>query len=266
MQVTQNDFDRMFRFIYDRFGINLTGKKHLIEGRLAAVPDEMGFKTFTEYVDYITTTRNQEDIDKLLNRITTNTTYFMRESSHFDYFAKEVLPHLERTAKNRSLAVWCAACSTGEEAYTLAIIMMDYFRNKPGWDIRLLASDISQRALSKAMQGVYEPDKISDLPAEWKKRYMKKRPDGKVEFTEDVKKNVIFRTFNLMDQIQFKSTFDVIFCRNVMIYFDAQTTDAVVRRFYGATNPGGFLFVGHSETLDRNSPYKYMSPSIYRKA
>lgn len=266
LTISENDFIRLTDFIIKNYGINLKAKRVLIEGRLSNYLAAQGYKSFTEYVDHILTTKNPSDIEMMLNKLTTNHTFFMREENHFAFFNDTILPYLEGTKKNGTLSVWSAGCSSGEEPYTLSIILKEYFKNKPGkWDTRLLATDISQNALGKATKGFYAEDGLKSIPEPWKRSYFNK-VDGGYQVTEELRKNVIFKTFNLMDPIQFKLKFDVIFCRNVMIYFDKPTKAALIQRYYDAINPGGYLLIGHSETIDRDeSKFQYIMPATYRK-
>jgi len=266
LEIKQDDFVRLTRFIYDEYGINLTHKKNLIEGRLGKTILDMGFHNFTEYVDHLLKKKSPEDLETLINKVTTNHTYFMRESSHFEFFQNVILPEVERTCRSRSPGVWCAASSTGEEPYTMSIILQEYFGSKqPKWDTRMLATDISRRVLATAMKGTYAEESLKEIPESWKRKYFTKSADG-YTVIKSLRDNVIFKEFNLMDPIRFKMKFDVIFCRNVMIYFDQQTKDALVERFYAAMNPGGYLLIGHSETINKaNSPFEYLMPATYRK-
>ncbi|QIB68399.1 protein-glutamate O-methyltransferase CheR [Aminipila butyrica] len=266
LSISQNDFVRLTDFIIKNYGINLKAKKVLIEGRLSNYLSSKGYSSFAEYVDYITTTKNNADIEIMLNKLTTNHTFFMREEKHFSFFNEVILPYIEETNKNHSLSIWSAGCSSGEEPYTLSIIMKEYFKSKPvKWDTRLLATDISQNALGKAAKGFYNEDSLKALPTPWKQAYFAKKENG-YQVTDELRKNVIFRTFNLMDPICFKNKFDVIFCRNVMIYFDKPTKAALIQRYYDALNPGGYLMIGHSETVDREeSNFTYIMPATYRK-
>ncbi len=268
MQLSDQDFKRLVTFIKSNYGINLTQKRQLIVGRLSNTIISMGFSSFAEYIDHILIKKDPKDIELMLNKLTTNYTYFYREGDHFDYFRDEVLPYLEETKQNRVLSIWSAGCSFGQEPYTLSMILKEHFGNKvPQWDTRILATDISQNALKAAMQGVYDEESLSALPADWKRKYFKKTTEpGVFQVSDALKNNVIFKTFNLMDPIRFKLKFDVIFCRNVMIYFDQPTKEALVQRFYDATVQGGYLFIGHSESLNRSvTPYKYIMPAAYRK-
>ena len=179
-----------------------------------------------------------------------------------------ILPYLLRTKKDRVLSIWSAGCASGEGPYTISMILKEYLGSKASmWDTRVLATDISQNALKAAANAVYDETSLRNLPAGWKSKYF--RSAGSPELytvSPEIKSNVIFRTFNLMDPIRFRLKFDVIFCRNVMIYFDQETKNSLVNRFYNATNPGGYLLIGHSESLNKEStPYKYLRPATYRK-
>ncbi len=269
LELREQDFRRLVDFIKGRYGINLSQKRQLIIGRLSNSVLTMGYSSFSEYIDNILSQKNPQDIEFMLNKLTTNYTFFMRESAHFDYFRKTVLPYLEKTkGSNRVLSIWSAGCSSGQEPYTLSMIMKEYFgANAANWDTRVLATDISQNALKAAMEGIYDEESLSDLPADWKRKYFRptKEP-GVFQVGDILKSNVIFKTFNLMEPIRFRLKFDVIFCRNVMIYFDQPTKDALVQRFFNATVPGGYLFIGHSESLNKaTTPYRYIMPAAYRK-
>jgi len=266
LEIKQEDFVRLTKFILDEYGINLTQKKNLIEGRLGKTILDKGFSNFSEYVDHLLVSKSPDELETLINKVTTNHTYFMRESSHFEFFQDVILPEVERSCKSRSPGIWCAASSTGEEPYTMAIILNEYFSNKPNkWDTRMLASDISKKVLATAMTGTYSDESLKEIPDAWKKKYFTRAGEN-YTVIKQIRDNVIFREFNLMDPIKFKVKFDVIFCRNVMIYFDQQTKDALVRRFYDVMNPGGYLLIGHSETLNKaTSPFTYLMPATYRK-
>ena len=268
LTLNENDFRKLITFIKGRYGIDLSQKRQLIIGRLSNTVVSMGYSTFTVYIEHILSQKNPQDIELMLNKLTTNYTFFLRESAHFDYFRDTVLPYLEKTKRDHVLSIWSAGCSSGQEPYTLSMILKEYFGSKSGnWDTRVLATDISQNALKAAASGIYDEESLSAIPSAWKQKYFKRTNEAGVYQVADVlKNNVIFRTFNLMDPIRFKLKFDVIFCRNVMIYFDQQTKDALVQRFFNATVPGGYLFIGHSESLNKaTTPYKYLMPSAYRK-
>ena len=268
LDLTASDFQRLYTYIKQHYGIDLSKKKQLIVSRLSNTLTAQGFKDFSAYVDEIMSGRDPEMVTAMLNKLTTNYTYFLREEAHFKFLWDVVLPDLERKhTRDKVLSIWSAGCSSGEEPYTISMYLKEYFGAKASqWDTRLLATDISQKILNTANTASYGEESLSSLPANWKQKYFVQKEPGKYTVSPDIKKNVIFRTFNLMDPIQFKRKFDLIFCRNVMIYFDQDTKDALVRRFHGATVPGGYLFIGHSEGLNKVScPYDYIQPAIYRK-
>jgi chemotaxis protein methyltransferase CheR len=251
------------------YGIHLKEqKKSLVMGRLQNELIQNGHRSFTEYFDYIMSDTSGNAAETLINRITTNHTYFMRESSHFDYFKNTVLPYLEKKAVRNDLRIWSAGCSTGEEPYTLAMIIDEFFGDRKGdWDTKILATDISGRVLETARKGVYSIQAAASLPKLWKAKYFNVFDKENLIVNERIRNEVIFRKFNLMEHnFPFVKKFHVIFCRNVMIYFDIKTKTELVNKFYDIMEYGGYLFIGHSETLNRDeTKYRYILPAVYRK-
>lgn len=260
------DFQRLTEFIKTNYGINLAQKRQLVQSRLGSTVQEQGFSDFNGYITHLMKNKSPQDIENIINKLTTNYTFFMREKQHYDFFRNVALPELvEKHKNNKVLSIWSAGCSSGEEPYNISMYMKEYLGTKAKeWDTRVLATDICQQVLEKAQQGIYElPDTIPD---DWKRKYfVPTREPERFEVAPDIKKNVIFRTFNLMDPIKFKLKFDIIFCRNVMIYFDQPTKDSLCNRFHDATNPNGYLFIGHSESLNKNTPYQTLAPATYQK-
>ncbi len=268
LTIQDKDFERLVHFVKQNYGIDLSKKRQLITGRLSNTILTLGFQSFEDYVDHLIKNKDKKDIEVMLNKLTTNYTYFMREEAHFQFFTDTILPYLVEKKKDRVLSIWSAGCSSGEEPYTISMILMDYLGTKASlWDTRVLATDISQNALRAAQNAVYDESSLKDVSKVWKTKYFRRTKErGVYTVAPEIKSNVIFRTFNLMDPIKFKIKFDVIFCRNVMIYFDQATKQSLVNRFYQATNPGGYLLIGHSESLNKETtPYKYLKPAIYRK-
>lgn len=262
------DFVKLTKYIKTNYGINLSHKKTLIEGRLSNMLLKRGFKSFSEYIEYVFADASHREIDIIIDKLTTNHTFFMRESSHFVYFRDQVLPYLQSSVKQKDLRIWSAGCSSGEEPYTLAMILGDYFGDdKPLWDTKVLATDISSTVLNTAERGIYPGDALDKLPAAWKINYFQKSDAGNYQVAGKLRSEVIFREFNLNEAVfPFKKKFHVIFCRNVMIYFDEKTKMQLVNKFYEMTEPGGYLFIGHSETINRNETYyRYVMPAVYRK-
>lgn len=265
MSISDSDFNRLVNFVQTNYGINLNQKRQLITGRLSTTIRQRGYASFTEFVDHLLKNKDQAEITMLLDKLTTNYTFFMREQDHLDYFYNNIIPELvRRHQRDKTLAIWSAGCSSGEEPYNITMLLYDYLGSQAkDWDTRLLATDISTQALTAARRGIYElPDTI---PAEWKRKYFVADRSGAHAVAPAVKENVIFQSFNLMEPIRFRRKFDVIFCRNVMIYFDQPTKDALVQRFYDATVPGGYLLISYSENLSQNTPYRRLAPATFQK-
>lgn len=267
--ITDKEFKQLSKYINANYGINLKEEKRsLVMGRLFNVLIQNNFKNFTEYFNYVISDKTGKAIDALINKITTNHTFFMREADHFYYFKDKVLPYLASTVKEKDLRIWSAGCSSGEEPYTLAMTIDEFFgKEKMLWDAKILATDISSEALNTAKKGIYSNEKIATLPASWRLKYFKKNDAENSILVDKIRNEVIYRKFNLMNEIfPFKRKFHVIFCRNVMIYFDARARRELVNKFYNFTEHGGYLFIGHSESLNREeTKYKYIMPAVYRK-
>ena len=164
LTINDNDFQRLVKFVHENYGIDLTKKRQLITGRLSNTILSMGFSSFQEYVDHLIKNRKPEDLELMLNKLTTNYTFFMREGAHFELFTNTILPYLEKTKKDRVLSIWSAGCSSGEEPYTISILLKEYFGAKASmWDTRVLATDISQNALHAAANAVYDEDSLKEL-------------------------------------------------------------------------------------------------------
>lgn len=267
--ITDNEFRRLADYIRMNYGISLKKEKQtLVMGRLANVLSNKGFKSFSDYYDYIVSDRTGQAVITLVDRITTNHTFFMREPDHFYFFKDKVLPYLSGTVREKDLRIWCAACSSGEESYTLAMILDEYFGNeKKNWDTKVLATDISDKVLTIARNGVYNNERIAPLPANWRLGYFNKLDNENSVVSEKIKNEVIYRKLNLMDErFPFKRRFHTIFIRNVMIYFDNETKQKLADKLYDQMEPGGYLFIGHSESLNRETTrFKYIMPAVYRK-
>ncbi len=267
--ITDNEFQQLAQYIKEHYGINLKEeKKALVIGRLHNVLQQRNISSFSAYYDYIVSDKTGEAALTLIDKITTNHTYFMREMDHFNYFKNNVIPYMASTIKNKDLRIWSAGCSTGEEPSTLAMIIDEYFGlEKTLWDAKILATDISGKVLDIAAKGVYANESVATLPTHWKLNYFKRLDAEKSVLTDKIKNHIIYRKFNLMEDIfPFKKKFHIIFCRNVMIYFDKKTREELVNKFYELTEPGGYLFIGHSESLIRGeTKYKFTLPAVYRK-
>ncbi len=267
--MTEHEFTLLAGYIKRNYGIQLKAEKQsLLSGRLQQVLQQLGYDNFSDYLEYLKTERSGEAMSTLINKVSTNHTFFMRESGHFDFFQTNVLPYLKRTISDGDLRIWSAGCSSGEEPYTLAMIVDEFLGNeKMNWNAQLLATDISGQALALAKAGVYDSEQVDLLPKTWRLKYFNRVDASRYTVAPQLRQEVIFRKFNLMDaQFPFKRKFHSIFCRNVMIYFDARTREALVKKFYDFLEPGGYLFIGHSESIVRHSTaFHYVMPAVYRK-
>lgn len=269
MRITPEEFRTFSVYVKDNFGINLTDKKKtLVTSRLNSVVEKHGYESFTAYFNHVASDASGKSVIELLNRITTNHTFFYREKKHFEFLQEDVLPELvQRERHERDLRIWSAGCSSGEEPYTLAMILSEFLGpDRRLWDTKILATDISTSALLKAKAGVYAKRSLEELPALWRVKYLEPYEKEFLRVSESLRGELILRRFNLMNPFPFKRKFHVIFCRNVMIYFDAPTKAALVEKFHRHLEPGGYLFIGHSESIDRSrSDFRYIRPAVYRK-
>lgn len=267
--ITDKEFNQLTEYIKLNYGINLKEEKRiLITGRLHQVLLQNGFDSFTQYFKHVISDASGEAAKTLVDKITTNHTFFMREADHFYHLRDKALPRLMQNCADKDLRIWSAGCSTGEEASTLAMIIDEYLGEKKLlWDAKILATDISERVLDIAQKGIYSSESLTNLPAHWKINYFNKIDSSRYKLTDKIRKEIIYRKFNLNEKCYpFKRKFHAIFCRNVMIYFDSSKKDEIVEKFYDLTEPGGYLFIGHSESLNRgNTRYQYIMPAVYRK-
>lgn len=268
-EMTEEEFSRIYLFLKNNYGIDMSRKKEIMAGRLENYVRSGGWKSYTEYMNALEADYTGRLQKELVNMLSTNHTYFMREFEHFDYLRKEVLPYLrEKEAKQKDLCIWSAASSTGEEPYMLAMLLKDFFGlEHEQWNTQVLATDISTDVLKQAVAGVYTKEQIASLPEQWKRRFFHAKPDGEhFEVTNELKNEVVFRQFNLMDAFPFKRKMHIVFLRNVMIYFDYETKKKLIQKIYDVMEPGGYLFIGRTETIDKEIvPFQMIQPSIFRK-
>lgn len=272
IDITDKEFKLISNLVYNKFGINLTEKKRsLVVGRLNKLIKGLGLKSFNDYYELVINDATNASLLSLIDRISTNHTFFYREKDHFEYLLNKALPDVVDSIKKKGtkdLRIWCAGCATGEEAYTLAMIINEFIGYQLyDWDVGILATDISVTSLEKAQKGEYTVDRIHDLPISYLNKYLKKIDDGSYEVKNILRNILLFKRLNLMNEkFPFKGKFHIIFCRNVMIYFDKETKDNLINRLYEYMHDGGYLFVGHSESLDRKvCPLIYLQPAVYQK-
>jgi chemotaxis protein methyltransferase CheR len=271
-ELSEKDLAELATLVHAHCGIDLReGKRDLVRARLAKQIRVGKFSTPQEYLRHVTADTGSADFRGLIDAISTNLTSFFRESTHFDYLNASYLPALMRSkirTGQKVIRAWCAGCSTGEEAYSLAMTLLDATEGGAGWDIKLLASDISMRVLDVARQGSYDSKRAQAIPAGMRGKYFACGGDSDEachEALPHLKEMIAFRYLNLMEKWPFAGPFDFIFCRNVMIYFDAPTQERLIKRFKTMLTPGGLLFTGHSESLSGiNHGLEHVQPTIYR--
>jgi chemotaxis protein methyltransferase CheR len=270
LNLSEQELADISSYIKEKYGVNLAAKSTLIEGRLGCYIRGKGFETYGEYFDFAKKDPGGEEMSNMINRLTTNHTFFMRENNHFEYFSEKVLPWISSLPDGNDLRLWSAGCASGEEPYTLSIYILEYAANhvinKSGFDTTILASDISEKALSQAQEGIYSQENLRALPDAWLKKYFTELESDRFRVKPELRNNVAFKKINLLEPYTVRKPFHSIFCRNVMIYFDMETRQALIEKFFDVLVPGGYIFIGHSESLTNfKHSLKYVQPSIYRK-
>ena len=270
--LSAEEFAKFSAFVYDKVGIKLPPvKKTMVEARLQKRLRFHGLETHTQYLDYLYSPQGlKEELGSLIDAVTTNTTDFFREPKHFEYLSRTFLPRWTAgKPASRRLRVWSAGCSTGMEPYTLAMVLSEYAAVNPGFGFSILATDISMDALRTGARGVYPEDRVEPVPQNLKKKYLlrsKDRTKQLVRIAPEVRRLVEFRQLNFMEEFHFSQPMDVIFCRNVVIYFDKPTQERLFTKFCRQLVPAGHLFIGHSESLaGMNLPLSQVVPTVYVK-
>jgi len=272
--MSDNEFSLFSKLIYSRLGIKMPyTKKLMLISRLTKRLRTLGISSYREYYDFLCTEKGEsEEFNKMIDAVTTNKTDFFREPDHFDILIKKVLPDLVESEifnERKMVNIWSAGCSTGEEAYTLTMVMSEFFsgaRNK----FRILATDISPRVLQAGYEAVYTESAIEPIPLSLRQKYIMRGTGEKKGFFRIIpalREKVTFKQLNLMDaQFNVGTQMDIIFCRNVIIYFDKETQVGLFKKFYKNLAPGGYLFIGSSETLyGVNNDFIPAGPTVYRK-
>ncbi len=269
------DFKRLARFIEGELGIRMPDTKRvMLESRLQKRLRSYGFSDYSDYVDYVFSPEGREtELINMIDAVTTNKTDFFREAEHFDYLVGKIVPHAkagEGIGVSRPFSIWSAGCSTGEEPYTIAMVLEEYREVDPKFSYRIFASDLSTKVLEKAMEAVYEEEKAAVVPMSFKKKYMLKSKDASkrlVRMKPNIRSRVTFARINFMDETyDVDPFFDVIFCRNVIIYFERRIQESILRKLCDHLRPGSYLILGHSETLTgMEMPLKGVAPTIYQR-
>jgi len=272
--MTAKEFLRLSEFIHAQCGIKMPpGKKIMLEARLQKRLKSVGAATFGEYCEYLFNSPNsQDELVQMINAVTTNKTDFFREPGHFHILTDTVLPSFIDPASGSGscFTVWSAGCSSGEEPYTLAMVLSEFAALHPGFHFSVVATDISTKVLEKAKLGIYDEERVATVPLSIKQKYLMKSKDrskGQVRITPELRSLIRFERVNLMDeQYRRPELLDVVFCRNVIIYFERLNQEKLLGRLCNSLKPGGYLFLGHSETVHGfDLPLQRVTSTVYRK-
>jgi chemotaxis protein methyltransferase CheR len=268
LDLSQDAFTRLSRMVYERFRILLTERKRsLIVSRLSRFVQTQGFERFEDYLDAVEDDRSGQAVSELVNRLSTNFTFFNREPAHFEFFQRQFLAQRDQATRgDQRLHVWVPGCASGEEPWMLAICLSEHYGQAVAQKAAILATDISARALSTALEGIYSAENTSRLPAGLRAKYFDEVSAESWRVKDKLRSLVLFRRLNLnRPAFPFRRGMDAIFCRNVMIYFDVETKEDLARRFHENLLPGGCLFIGHSESIDGGGRFTRILPAVYRR-
>jgi chemotaxis protein methyltransferase CheR len=268
MKIGEQDFKRLKEYMLKNYGLNFENKMTLIEGRLSNLISKMGFNDFHEYVESVLREPTEEKLSTLVSKLTTNYTLFMREPQQYEFLSDTILPELSDRFRRGELRVWSAGCSSGEEPFTIAITLKKYFKaNSRAFGASILATDISDNVLTHARSGKYAETQLKELDPDTRLTYFKKLDGDMYQVSDELRRMIRFEKFNLMHPFANPyQKYHIIFCRNVMIYFKNETKQELVRKFFDKLEPGGYFFVGLSETLHNiETRFEYVRPAIYRK-
>lgn len=268
VDLSSSQFDHIKKLLHSVCGISLqSGKEGLVKARLTKRLRALRLPDFDRYLDHLHNEPSRQELSLMVDALTTNKTNFFREQQHFDFLKNYVLT--KNNASKMGMRFWSAACSSGEEPFSLAILLNECWSDVAKKDVRILATDISSDILEKARKATYREDLLQEMPEALLRKYFSKVTSGNLshyQANDNIRDLVRFARLNLMATWPMKGLFDVIFCRNVMIYFDTPTREQLVNRYYDYLKPGGYLFIGHSESLTGIShPFDYVQPAIYKK-
>lgn len=266
-------FERLSSFIYKAYGIKMPpAKKVMLQSRLQKRLREMNMNSYEDYCDFVLSKEGEAlELVHMIDVVTTNKTDFFREPSHFDFLRQTVLPEfVARHKTKKTLKIWSAGCSSGEEVYTLAIVLSDFMEKNRNLDYSILGTDISSRILQKAVDAVYAEERIAVIPLETKRKYFlrsKNREKPIVRVIPELRKKASYQRLNFMDEFYtINESFDIIFCRNVLIYFDRETQEKVINRLCLNLKTGGYFFLGHSESITgMKVPLVQLKPTVFMK-
>ncbi len=269
-ELTDKEFNQLSSFIYNEYGIKMPpAKKIMLQSRLQKRLKALKMTSFKEYCDYVFSPEGVNEVIHMMDVVSTNKTDFFREPTHFEFLTDVVLPEFT-AAGQRAVKIWSAGSSSGEEAYTLAITLSEFSQSKTPIDFQIIGTDISTQVLKTAIDAIYKEDKIADIPLTLKKKYFLRSKDPNkrlVRIVPELRQRVKFGRLNLMDDVySIGETFDIIFCRNTLIYFDRETQEKVINKLCRHLRSNGYFFLGHSESItNMNVPLKHIKPTIFKR-
>jgi len=271
-ELTEAEFKKLSAFIQSNYGIKMPPeKKIMLQSRLQKRLRTLEMNSYAEYIDYVFGKTGNQEIIMMMDVVSTNKTDFFREPGHFAFLVDKVLPEYYKNNKSKLFKVWSAGCSSGEEPYTLAMVLSEFATQHPGFDYMIFGTDLSTHVLQKAKAAIYEDKRVEVVPMEYKRKYLLKSKDSDkhlVRIVPELRRRLKLKRLNFMDNdYAVAETFDVIFCRNVLIYFDRQNQENVITKLCRNLHPDGFFFLGHSESIAGiNVPLKHIQPTVYRKS
>ncbi len=271
-ELTEAEFKKLSAFIQSNYGIKMPPeKKIMLQSRLQKRLRTLEMNSYAEYIDYVFGKTGNQEIIMMMDVVSTNKTDFFREPGHFAFLVDKVLPEYYKNNKSKLFKVWSAGCSSGEEPYTLAMVLSEFATQNPGFDYMIFGTDLSTHVLQKAKAAIYEDKRVEVVPMEYKRKYLLKSKDSDkhlVRIVPELRRRLKLKRLNFMDNdYAVTETFDVIFCRNVLIYFDRQNQENVITKLCRNLHPDGFFFLGHSESIAGiNVPLKHIQPTVYRKS
>lgn len=270
-KLSAKDFERLSKFIYGQYGIKMPEAKHImLQSRLQKRLRALQIPSFSDYVDYVFSPQGETEIISTMDVVSTNKTDFFRENQHFEFLTDTILPEFYQVRRQNYVKVWSAGCSSGEEPYTLAIVLSEFAKRFRGFDFQILGSDLSTIVLEKAVTAIYPEERVSVIPMDLKKKYLLKSKDRTkptVRIVPELRAKTSFMRLNFMDDFyDVPNNFDIIFCRNVLIYFDRSTQEKVINKLCRHLKPGGYFFLGHSESVTGiNVPLKQLKPTVFKR-
>lgn len=270
-KLSDKDFAKLSNFIYHQYGIKMPeAKRIMLQSRLQKRLRALQIPSFADYVDYVFSPRGADEIIHMMDVVSTNKTDFFRENQHFVFLLETVLPEIYEVNHQNYVKIWSAGCSSGEEPYTMAMVLSEYQQKVRGFDFQIMGSDLSTIVLEKAVQAIYAEERVSVIPYDIKKKYLLKSKDREkptVRIVPELRRKATFRRINFMDDVyDAPMDFDIVFCRNVLIYFDRATQEKVINKLCRHLKPGGFFFLGHSESVTGiNVPLKQIKPTVFRR-